>query len=338
MQDNNQPPRGSGERNAVRKLSLYDESAEKRQESLIQRERDIDDLLVLREEEAMKQQERLKRREMELEELRDRLKADQYVREKKLQQELDSRQAFFADRESKLIQRQSESEKLLMQRETEAEALRFHLSAEILQREAKLHDAHLELQQEKERYNQENRERLDRTSKKYVVEAIESLQIQETKFHEMSENWSKCGAGALIIGLVFFAAITLSSLNTLPAMITLEFIVFSVVKGLIAVALLGALARYAFLLSNSYVREALKNADRRHAINFGKFYLESYGAAAEWSQVKEAFEHWNISGSNAFSQRDEIQLDGASTGKLVSLLEQFGKSLPKPKVAEKFLI
>ena len=104
MEDNNQPPRGSGERNAVRKLSLYDESAEKRQESLIQRERDIDDLLVLREEEAMKQQERLKRREMELEELRDRLKADQYVREKKLQQELDSRQAFFADRESKLIQ------------------------------------------------------------------------------------------------------------------------------------------------------------------------------------------------------------------------------------------
>lgn len=117
-------------------------------------------------------------------------------------------------------------------------------------------------------------------------------------------------------------------------MITWEVIVFSVVKGLIAVSLLGALARYAFLLSNSYVREALKNADRRHAINFGKFYLESYGAAAEWSQVKEAFEHWNISGSNAFSQPDEIQFDAASTGKLVSLLEQFSRSLPKLKAGE----
>jgi hypothetical protein len=52
------------------------------------------------------------------------------------------------------------------------------------------------------------------------------------------------------------------------------------------------------------MREALKNADRRHAINFGKFYLESYGAAAEWSQVKEAFEHWNITGENAFSPKN----------------------------------
>lgn len=112
-------------------------------------------------------------------------------------------------------------------------------------------------------------------------------------------------------------------------MITWELIVFSLVKGLIAITLLGVLARYAFILSNSYVREALKNADRRHAINFGKFYLESYGAAAEWSQVKEAFEHWNINGVNSFSQSVEKNTDATSIEEAVALIKRYGKSLSK---------
>lgn len=72
-------------------------------------------------------------------------------------------------------------------------------------------------------------------------------------------------------------------------------------------------------------REALKNADRRHAINFGKFYLESYGAAAEWTQIKEAFEHWNITGDNAFSKPEENKLDITAVDKLASSIEKFSK-------------
>lgn len=93
--------------------------------------------------------------------------------------------------------------------------------------------------------------------------------------------------------------------------------------------MLAGLAKYAFLLGNSYMQEALKNADRRHAINFGKFYLESYGAAAEWSQVKEAFEHWNITGSNAFKRAEESMPDISALEKAVSLVERAGKVLPK---------
>jgi len=79
------------------------------------------------------------------------------------------------------------------------------------------------------------------------------------------------------------------------------------------------------------MQEALKNADRRHAINFGKFYLESYGAAAEWSQVKEAFEHWNISGSNAFKRPDEAMPDISALEKAVALVERASKAIPKSK-------
>jgi hypothetical protein len=122
------------------------------------------------------------------------------------------------------------------------------------------------------------------------------------------------------------------SFTSMPSPVTWEFITFSIFKGLIAVGLFAALAKYSFLFSNSYMREALKNADRRHAINFGNFYLESYGAAAEWSQIKEAFEHWNIIGTNAFSKTDESAVDVTTLENFPALMEKIKKSLPTVKI------
>ena len=132
-------------------------------------------------------------------------------------------------------------------------------------------------------------------------------------------------------GLGFFGYVTISNFASIPNPVSWEFITFSVFKGLIVVALFVALAKYAFLFSNSYMRESLKNADRRHAINFGNFYLESYGGAAEWAQIKEAFEHWNIIGTNAFSKIDESQLDVTALEKVANTIEKIRKSLPAPK-------
>jgi len=129
----------------------------------------------------------------------------------------------------------------------------------------------------------------------------------------------------------FFAYISISSSISFPAQITWEFLAFTVFKGIIAIALLAGLAKYSFLFSSSYMQEALKNADRRHAINFGKFYLESYGAAADWAQVKEAFEHWNIAGANAFTRSDNSLPDVGTLEKTVALIERAGKALPKEK-------
>lgn len=99
-------------------------------------------------------------------------------------------------------------------------------------------------------------------------------------------------------------------------------------KGVVGLALFAALSKYAYSLGNSYMREALKNGDRRHAINFGKFYLESYGAAADWGQIKEAFEHWNIEGANGFGKTDETQIDLTALEKVAITLEKIGKALP----------
>jgi len=218
-----------------------------------------------------------------------------------------------------------------MQRQAETEHLRDRLQKEIAERESKLQQALIDLETEKERYNEESRKKIERTSKDYVVDALDTLDKKEAQFHRISKVWSAIGAVSLAASIGFFAYITLSSAVNIPSPMTWEFLAFSVFKGLVAVALLAGLAKYSFLFSSSYMQEALKNADRRHAINFGKFYLESYGAAAEWSQVKEAFEHWNIAGSNAFKRPEEAIPDISSLEKAVALVERAGKALSKPK-------
>jgi hypothetical protein len=255
-------------------------------------------------------------REKELDDFRTKLKQEQLAREKELQKELEAREKFFADREKKLFERQKEVEEQLVRRQEESAELRMRLET----REAQLHEAMKDLQLEKVRYTEESRKKIESKSKDYVSDALETLKDKERQFHLLSKIWSTIGALALASGMVFFGYISIASFTSMPPTLTWQFITFSVFKGIIAVALFGALSKYAFLFSNSYMREALKNGDRRHAINFGKFYLESYGAAAEWSQIKEAFEHWNITWSNAFNSHEDSKLEVAALKKVVEVI------------------
>jgi hypothetical protein len=285
-----------------------------------------------RERELRQYRDLIQQQEKQLNEYRTRLKQEQIEREQELQKELESREKIFLDRERKIFSRQREMEQHLLKRQDEAEALRAKLENQVITREAQLQDALQQLNLEKERYTEESRKKIERTSKDYVSDTLNALDNKETQFHQISKIWSGIGAASLLCGLVFFGAVTMQSFASIPNPVTWEFITFSIFKGLIAVGLFAALAKYSFLFSNSYMREALKNADRRHAINFGKFYLESYGAAAEWSQIKEAFEHWNIIGTNAFSKPDESQVDVTTVEKFATLIEKIQKSLPTVKI------
>jgi hypothetical protein len=282
----------------------------------------------IREKELIEYRKRIQEQEKQLEQYSTRLKNEQLQREKELQHELEERERFYAERERKLYERQREFEENLLIRQSEMEDLRARLEHEVARRESELIETRRALQQEKELYKEESRKKIERTSKDYVSDALELLGKKESEFHNRSKTWSIVGASSLVSGLVFFGYVTAKSFTEMADPITWEFITFAVFKGLIAVVLFAALAKYSLLFSNSYMREALKNADRRHAINFGKFYLESYGAAADWTQIKEAFEHWNITGDNAFSKGEESKLDVTTIEKLATAIEKIGKSLP----------
>lgn len=81
------------------------------------------------------------------------------------------------------------------------------------------------------------------------------------------------------------------------------------ISAVIVIGLLVALAKYAFTLGKSFMVEALRNADRRHAISFGEFYLRAFGANADWKEVKDAFQHWNIDKGSHFLGQNNAEFD-----------------------------
>ncbi|WP_316364444.1 hypothetical protein [Candidatus Thiodiazotropha sp. CDECU1] len=284
-----------------------------------------------REMELLSLREHIEEQEKQLDEYRAKLKNDQLNREREFQNELIKREQFFSEREKSFAERQRKFEETVQIKQMENEELKNQLKMEVIKKEKELHKIRNNLEKEKERYNEESRNKIERTSKDYVSEALELLGKKESEFHTRSKSWAAIGAGAIVCGLVFFGYVTITSFSLIPNPVTWEFITFAVFKGLIVVILFAALAKYSLIFSNSYMREALKNADRRHAINFGKFYLESYGASAEWEQIKEAFEHWNIAGVNTFTKPAEVNLDVTALEKLTSAIENIGKAIPVSK-------
>ncbi|MFQ3248135.1 MAG: hypothetical protein ACI9SP_004795 [Arenicella sp.] len=280
-----------------------------------------------REKELSHYREIIEKQESELNAYRVRLKEEQYLREKELREELEERELYFMEREKKLVERQKEFEEHFHRREQEAESLRHHLQKEISNREHELKKAFDDLALEKERLTKESREKIEQTSQNYVEDALELLSTKESQFHTISKIWSGIGASCLVVGVIFFVIVTFKYGAQDADHVTWQFLIFTLFKGLVTVGLLAAIAKYAYLFSSSYMHESLKNADRRHAINFGKFYLQSYGAAADWTEVKEAFEHWNISGSNAFTRQESNSSDDDTLKKAVQTIEKSEKCI-----------
>ena len=259
--------------------------------------------------------ERLHMRESELEHYREQIKREQYESQKKLEKELREREEHFSNRESVLAKRQKEYEKELLKQEQRNHELHQKLTNQIREKEQVLAQALDELEREKSRYEKESRDKIESTSQNYVSDALALLEAKEVDFHKKSRYWAISGATSIGLGLLFFIALSVYSTIYPPEIISWQNIALYLTKGLVVVGLFAALSKYAHGYSAAYMHESLKNADRRHAINFGKFYLEAYGASAEWSEVKQAFEHWNISEKNAFSKSEKNPLESKINSK-----------------------
>ncbi|MDO8939563.1 MAG: hypothetical protein Q7U98_10430 [Methylicorpusculum sp.] len=258
-------------------------------------------------EQLAKQQAIISQQEAQLNENRNRLKMEQLLREKDFQAELEEREKLFEKRQESMFQRQKQMEEHFHQRLLETEELRNKLERELSERESSLKKAQEELENEKQKYTEESRRQIETKSETYVNTALLGLEQKEQQFHTISKLWSVFGALSIVVGIGF---IIFASLNGAASFhngngFSWTYFLFITFRGLIVIGLFAALARYSFIFANSYMHESLKNGERRHAINFGKFYLEAFGANASWLQIKEAFQHWNIGNVSAFSKYEQ---------------------------------
>ena len=178
-------------------------------------------------------------------------------------------------------------------------------------------------EEEKEK---EDRERIEINAAEYIEDAISSLTKRESINKVIANIWHSLGYIALLMG-VAFAVFGLKNLSPEESLKWYNYLPISL-QSIIAVGLLIASSKYAFTLGKSHMNESLKSADRIHAISFGKFYLRVFSNRANWQELKEVFQHWNIDKNSSFSTLDADKFDP-------KFLEVLAKALPSTKTNQK---
>ena len=154
----------------------------------------------------------------------------------------------------------------------------------------------------------------------HIEPILEGLKVREHKLRRIANTWNFLGYIAIIFGII--ASITLVVIDTQShSEIDLQRVLFLAIKGALLLILLLTSSKYAFTLSKSYMNESLKNADRMHAIEFGKFYIKVFENSINPSDFKEIFQNWNLSKDSSFSAISADNYDPKIADSVVKVLE-----------------
>lgn len=160
--------------------------------------------------------------------------------------------------------------------------------------------------QAQEEKRQEVQRHVETSAAEFIQKSLEELKEKETSYRRIAYIWYNLAYLTLLLSVGFGVW---RALIVGPTSQNWQPLVELAISGVIVIGLLVALAKYAFTLGKSFMVEALRNADRRHAISFGEFYLRAYGANADWKEVKDAFQHWNIDKESHFLGQNNAEFD-----------------------------
>lgn len=183
-----------------------------------------------------------------------------------------------------------------------------------------------------EQKREKRKQQIEATAANYIQDTIEELKAREEKLELKANAWNVIGWGSLIAGVVAAIILVITTLSSSGnSSSSWPEVSFLALKSIIIVALLVASSKYAFSLAKSYMTESLKNADRIHAISFGKFFLQAFGDNVDTKEVKEVFRHWNISNSTSFSGLDPDKFDPKIIEAILSIVKVVNKDVSKSK-------
>lgn len=169
-------------------------------------------------------------------------------------------------------------------------------------------------------------DRVESTAARFIQESLHDLGLHETRYRRIAYACYATAYATLGV-TALFAVWRISHVDVGAA--TWQSLLGLAIGGTVALVLLLALAKYAFGLGKSFMVEALRNADRRHAISFGEFYLKAFGEKASWQEVKDAFQHWNIDSGSYFIRQDARDFDPKIVELALGLARAASGRLPK---------
>lgn len=161
--------------------------------------------------------------------------------------------------------------------------------------------------------------RISDNGEEYIKKTLEVLQDRENKNRIIATICYIVGYVTLFSGVIFslryFERGDLQSLN-----LQWYQYMYLTTRALAVFIFLAACTKYVFSLGKAYMNESLKNADRGHAISFGRFYLRTYGDKATWEELKEVFQYWNLDKNSYFASLNTKEFDPQVTNNLLESL------------------
>lgn len=161
--------------------------------------------------------------------------------------------------------------------------------------------------------------RIQENATEFIKEALVSLEVVEARDRWFANVWHWLGFACLFGGVLVVALAVYFGQQAANS--SIEGVILGALKLFFLLGLLGACAKYSFVLGKSYSGEARKSSDRMHAIRFGKFYLNVFKGEIKWAEIKEVFQHWNIDRNSSFSELDASQFDP----KIIETLTDFAR-------------
>jgi hypothetical protein len=177
------------------------------------------------------------------------------------------------------------------------------------------------------------REFIESKAADYITVATGALKSRE--FHNTCVAYICYIIGLVtLISGIFFAIDGLKSFTDIqkslaktPEIIWVVIIIV-LIKSVIIIGLLLACSKYTFTLGKSFMHEALRNADRIHAISFGEFFIKAYGdKISSYSEFNEIFQNWNIDKSSSFKELDVNSYDPKFSESLVEVIKTLSEKI-----------
>ncbi|MGG0419658.1 toll/interleukin-1 receptor domain-containing protein [Priestia aryabhattai] len=152
-----------------------------------------------------------------------------------------------------------------------------------------------------EMYQAEKEATAEKESKKEVVQRISDSPELKKVISDLKsrEKFSKGIAMACYIigiaGIIAGAILAYLSVNNIPSdNKNSYYYIYIGAKNLAIIGILILCSRYTFNIGKIYMEEGVKQADRLHAIHYGKFFLESFQEKLSFEEMKELFKDWNM--------------------------------------------
>lgn len=179
----------------------------------------------------------------------------------------------------------------------------------------------------------EKREFIERKAADYINIATDALKKRESQNKTVAYLCYSIGFMTLVAG-IFFAISGLKSFSEITQTIEVTpnivwiTIVSLLLKSVIIIGLLLACSKYTFTLGKSFMHEALRNADRLHAISFGEFFIKAYGdKISSYSEINEIFQNWNIDKSSSFYELNADTYDPKLSENLTDIIKSLTEKI-----------